>query len=63
MTSNAEYAPSEVRSPAAFYGGRLFIYGALLLWAVVCLFPIFWTVTTSFKMAPNIMKGQLIPFL
>jgi multiple sugar transport system permease protein len=25
----------------------------LILWAVICLFPIYWTVTTSFKMAPT----------
>jgi ABC-type sugar transport system permease subunit len=30
---------------------RALIYGALLFWAFVCLFPIYWTVTTSFKSA------------
>ena len=43
--------------------GRAAIYGLLILWTLVCLFPIFWTVTTSFKAAPDVMKGNLIPFL
>ncbi len=32
-------------------------------WTVVCLFPIFWTITTSFKTAPDVMQSNLIPFL
>ena len=43
--------------PAAFA-----IYAALLTWTVICLFPIFWTITTSFKLAPDVMKGNLIPW-
>ncbi len=42
--------------------GRTAIYGALILWAVICLFPIYWTLTTSFKTAPNVMKGALVPW-
>jgi multiple sugar transport system permease protein len=30
---------------------------------VICLFPIYWTVTTSFKMAPNVMQGHMVPFV
>ena len=48
---------------ARWYSGRVMIYGALIFWAVVCLFPIFWTVTTSFKIAPDVMKGHLIPWI
>lgn len=42
---------------------RVLVYGVLALWALVCLFPIYWTVTTSFKLAPNVMQGHLIPFV
>jgi len=42
---------------------RVFLYGALLVWAIVCLFPIYWTVTTSFKTAVNVTQGHLIPWL
>jgi multiple sugar transport system permease protein len=43
--------------------GRALIYGALLFWAFVCLFPIYWTVTTSFKSAIDVTQGHLIPWL
>jgi multiple sugar transport system permease protein len=42
---------------------RIVIYGLLITWAVICIFPIFWTVTTSFKIAPDVMKGNLIPYV
>ena len=50
----------ETRS-AAFIATRVLIYGILLLWAFICLFPIYWTLTTSFKSAPDVMQGNLIP--
>jgi multiple sugar transport system permease protein len=46
-----------------FFASRILIYGALLLWAFVCLFPIYWTVSTSFKTAPNVMQGALLPWV
>ncbi len=47
---------------AKWYMGRVAIYAILIFWAFICLFPIYWTITTSFKMAPNVMKGALIPW-
>jgi multiple sugar transport system permease protein len=46
-----------------WWSGRIAVYAVLILWAVICLFPIYWTVTTSFKMAPNVMKGALVPWV
>lgn len=46
-----------------FTGGRLLIYGTLLFWAFICLFPIYWTVTTSFKTAVNVTQGDIVPFI
>ena len=46
-----------------FIGGRLLIYGTLLFWAFICLFPIYWTVTTSFKTAVNVTQGDSVPFI
>jgi multiple sugar transport system permease protein len=43
--------------------GRVLIYAALLFWAFICLFPIYWTVTTSFKTAVDVTRGHLIPFV
>ena len=51
------------RFRAKWYTSRAAIYGALLIWSIVCLFPIFWTVTTSFKIAPDVMRGHLIPWM
>ena len=41
---------------------RILIYGALLFWAFLCLFPIYWTITTSFKTAVSVTQGHLIPW-
>ena len=43
--------------------GRFAIYAALLFWTFVCLFPIYWTVTTSFKSAIDVTQGHLIPWV
>jgi multiple sugar transport system permease protein len=42
---------------------RGLIYAVLLCWAFVCLFPIYWTVTTAFKSAVDVTQGHLIPWL
>lgn len=42
---------------------RCLVYGALILWAFISLFPIYWTVTTSFKVAVDVTQGHLIPWL
>ncbi len=47
---------------AKWYTKRILIYGVLILWTVICLFPIYWTVTTSFKIAPNVMRGHMVPW-
>jgi multiple sugar transport system permease protein len=43
--------------------GRTLIYAALLFWTFISLFPIYWTVTTSFKVANDVTHGHLIPWL
>ena len=47
---------------AGYVATRILVYGILILWAFICLFPIYWTFTTSFKTAPDVMQGNLIPF-
>ena len=46
-----------------WYLGRIAVYSILILWTVVCLGPIFWTITTSFKAAPDVMQGNLVPWV
>lgn len=50
------------RAKTKWWASRIAIYAALLTWAIICLFPIFWTITTSFKLAPDVMKGNLLPW-
>lgn len=45
-----------------WWASRVAIYAALIIWAIICLFPIYWTLSTSFKMAPDVMRGNMIPF-
>jgi multiple sugar transport system permease protein len=54
---------SDLGYRAKWWTSRVVIYGVLILWAIVCIFPIYWTITTSFKQAPDVMQGHLIPFL
>ena len=42
---------------------RVAIYAILILWAVICLFPIYWTITTTFKAAPDVMQGNMVPWV
>jgi multiple sugar transport system permease protein len=41
---------------------RCVLYALLLLWTIICLFPIYWTLTTSFKTASDVMRGNLVPW-
>ena len=63
----SEVAPTfddyDRRRRLSWWAGRIVVYGLLITWAAICLFPIFWTVTTSFKLAPDVMRGNLIPWL
>ena len=56
-------APADRATRMRWYASRVFIYGALIFWSAICLFPIYWTVTTSFKIAPDVMQGNLIPWI
>jgi multiple sugar transport system permease protein len=60
-------APSAVRPRTSYrtgrMAGRVAIYALLLLWAFISLFPIFWTVTTTFKSAVNVTQGHILPFV
>ncbi len=56
-------SPADRGHSAKWWTSRIAIYGVLILWAIICLFPIYWTLTTSFKMAPDVMKGNMIPWV
>ena len=48
---------------AKWWTSHLAIYGLLSIWAFICLFPIYWTASTSFKVATDVMQGRLIPWV
>lgn len=50
------------KNNAKWWTSRVAIYGALLVWTLICLFPIYWTLTTSFKLAPDVMRGNMVPW-
>jgi multiple sugar transport system permease protein len=54
---------SDLSFKAKWFTKRLVIYGILALWTLICLFPIYWTLTTSFKLAPDVMQGNMIPWV
>lgn len=43
--------------------GRIVIYSLLIFWTFVSLFPVYWTISTSFKTAVNVTQGHLIPWV
>ncbi len=47
---------------ARWLSKRVMVYGILIFWAIICLFPIYWTITTSFKIAPDVMRGNMVPW-
>jgi multiple sugar transport system permease protein len=38
-------------------------YAILLFWSFICLFPVYWVVTTGFKEAKDIYKTAIVPWL
>jgi len=48
---------------ARYVAGKVAIYAALVFWAFVSLFPIYWTLSTSFKIAPDVTQGHLWPWI
>ena len=66
-TAVATLDPIEERDAAArqfrHVIGRVLIYAALSFWAFVSLFPVYWTITTSMKVAKDVQLGHIIPWV
>jgi len=41
--------------------GRIAIYALLIVWTIIALFPIYWTLSTSMKLGRDVTQGHLIP--
>ncbi|MDP1729584.1 MAG: carbohydrate ABC transporter permease [Devosia sp.] len=61
-TDFAEEAGAGARR-TRFVVKQVLIYAALVFWAFVSLFPVYWTITTSMKVAKDVQLGHLIPFV
>jgi multiple sugar transport system permease protein len=57
--------PKAPRSTRLWHiAGRVATYAILLLWAFICLFPIYWTITTSFKPNTAVIQGPAyLPYI
>jgi multiple sugar transport system permease protein len=64
---SAEAAAAPRRFDVAGTGGRVLekvlIYGALAIWTFIALFPLYWTLSTSFKLGRDVTQGHLIPWV
>jgi multiple sugar transport system permease protein len=63
MVVTAQVGKHHAARRAKRLAGRVLIYVALIFWTFICLFPIYWTVTTSLKSAVDVTQGHLIPWL
>ena len=64
------FAAESLAKPNRFDGrkvrhifGRTLIYLTLLFWTFISLFPIYWTITTSFKVAVDITQAHIVPWV
>ncbi|WP_421696114.1 carbohydrate ABC transporter permease [Aestuariivirga sp.] len=42
---------------------RILVYTALFIWTVIALFPIYWTFSTTFKVAKDVQMSHIIPWV
>ena len=63
MTADMIDARKVARRQTRFILGRVGIYVALVVWAFVSLFPIYWTITTTMKVAKDVQLGHMVPWV
>jgi len=59
LADDAGAAPRQTR----YVIRQALIYAALIFWAFVSLFPVYWTITTSMKVAKDVQLGHMIPWV
>jgi len=63
LTADVVDARKVARRQTRFILGRVGIYVALVVWAFVSLFPIYWTITTTMKVAKDVQLGHMVPWV
>src|SRR5579863_9136830 len=58
-----EAEAGSLASWVARFGGKTLVYALLIVWTVVALFPIYWTLSTSLKLGRDVTQGHLIPWV
>ena len=58
-----ENSGGSIAPTLARLGGRTLIYLALAIWTFVALFPLYWTLSTAFKLGRDVTQGHLIPWV
>ena len=62
--SRVDAAGGSKRPGAGRILGRIGTYAGLIFWAVICIFPLYWTVTTSIKPKEAVLQGpKIVPWL
>ena len=62
-SSKARPRETAEAAPLKRFSGRVLIYAALLLWTFIALFPLYWTLSTSFKLGKDVTQGHLLPWI
>jgi multiple sugar transport system permease protein len=63
VTADMVDARKVARRQTRYILGRVGIYVALVVWAFVSLFPIYWTITTTMKVAKDVQLGHMMPWV
>jgi multiple sugar transport system permease protein len=58
-----EVEAGSLASWVARFGGKTLVYALLILWTIIALFPIYWTLSTSLKLGRDVTQGHLIPWV
>ena len=51
------------RTKWGYIASRVMIYGLLILWTIIALFPLYWALSTSFKVAKDVQLSHIIPWV
>jgi multiple sugar transport system permease protein len=62
-TPNEDNKGNSIVASVSWIGGRVLIYLALAIWTFIALFPLYWTLSTSFKLGRDVTQGHLIPWV
>jgi multiple sugar transport system permease protein len=60
---SSDVEAGSLSSWVARFGGKTLVYALLIVWTIIALFPIYWTLSTSLKLGRDVTQGHLIPWV